>query len=310
MPKRMIDGEALWRSDKLRLVPVEFRAEYANLIPLAEADGTFEANCRKVWSDVYSYNRDDITSDLVEDILAAFEKAGMLIRKTDENGKLWGKFVGIETRLPADSQKGRYKQGKAQLFTTSIQTPEDIQSTSRVDQEDIKLGLDRLGKDRIAIGERQSVAEDLINPEPTYREGAYPGKSPKILHNYIVEAWQRVKGLSAIARYPSRYPQKWEEHCQNHSGDLIIPAFELWAREEGIYSQNEYPVTGYLQNAAKYLEMILPTKKPKKPKKKPEDLTPELEAQFAASDAATRAEIEESERKYQEEQALINNRIF
>ena len=36
MPKRVIDGEGLWRSEKLaRVQPEKFRAEYANQIPLA-----------------------------------------------------------------------------------------------------------------------------------------------------------------------------------------------------------------------------------------------------------------------------------
>jgi hypothetical protein len=45
MPKRVIDGEGLWHSDKLALVePPSFRAEYACLLPLALANGVFEAN--------------------------------------------------------------------------------------------------------------------------------------------------------------------------------------------------------------------------------------------------------------------------
>src|ERR1700722_13635695 len=97
MPKRLVDGEALWRSDKLAQVqPPEFRSEYANLIPLAESDGSFEANARRVWTEVYSYNRPDVTPDLVEDMLNEFERVGMIRRTKDENGKVWGIFIGIE----------------------------------------------------------------------------------------------------------------------------------------------------------------------------------------------------------------------
>jgi hypothetical protein len=84
MPKRVLDGEALWRSDKLaRVQPASFRAEFANLLPLALANGVFEANARRVWSTVYSYNRPEVTVEGVEQILAEFERVGLLLRWTD-----------------------------------------------------------------------------------------------------------------------------------------------------------------------------------------------------------------------------------
>jgi hypothetical protein len=159
MPKRLVDGEALWRSNKLNQVqPLNFRAEYANLIPLAEADGTFEADPRRVWADVYSFNRPDVRVGQVEDILKAFEKAGMLVRKTDENGKIWGKFMGIETRLPAKSLRGRYKQGKADLFNGIDGTQDKVKSASRGGQEVVLTGLDRFGLDRFGLeGNQEAV---------------------------------------------------------------------------------------------------------------------------------------------------------
>jgi hypothetical protein len=75
MPKRVIDGEGVWRSDKFTQVePPSFRAEYTNLLPLALANGSFEVNARCIWSTVYSYNRPDITIAHVEQILAEFER--------------------------------------------------------------------------------------------------------------------------------------------------------------------------------------------------------------------------------------------
>lgn len=51
MPKRIVDGEGLWRSDKLaEVTPAWIKAEYANLVPLALANGSFEANPRRIWS--------------------------------------------------------------------------------------------------------------------------------------------------------------------------------------------------------------------------------------------------------------------
>jgi hypothetical protein len=106
MPKRVIDGEGLWRSDKLAQVePPSFRAEYACLLPLALANGVFEANPRRIWATVYSYNRPDVGVEQVEKILAEFERVKLLFRWMDA-GKAWGYFVGIEKpgRLPAPSR--------------------------------------------------------------------------------------------------------------------------------------------------------------------------------------------------------------
>jgi hypothetical protein len=104
MPKRIIDGEGVWRSDKLAQVePSSFRSEYTNLLPLALANGSFEVNARRIWSTVYSYNRPDIALAQVEQMLAEFERVKLRFRWIDDaTGKEWGYWVGIEKagRLP------------------------------------------------------------------------------------------------------------------------------------------------------------------------------------------------------------------
>lgn len=122
MPKRIIDGDALWRSHKLSLVqPVSFRAEFANLIPLALANGVFEADPDLIWATAYAYNRPDVSRENVAAILAEFEHVGLLLRWVDVNGipkalngipnegKVWGYWIGIEKpgRLPGQSRQGK-----------------------------------------------------------------------------------------------------------------------------------------------------------------------------------------------------------
>lgn len=253
----MIDGEALWRSDKLNKVePIEFRAEYANLLPLALGDGTFEANPRRVWADVYSYNRPDITLELVEEILSEFERVGILVRKTDENGKIWGLWVGIESRLPSESTRDRYKTGKSNLFSNIVsekQYREDVATESRPNRDRVMLGLDRIGLD---MNRSESISADDIPGR--FVAGMYPNKNPKKLHKSIVEIWQKHRGPSAVARYPSRFPERWNELCENHSGDIIVPAFELWTVEEGMFIETDYPVTNFLKSASAYMERVVP----------------------------------------------------
>lgn len=110
MPKRVVDGEGVWRSKKIKMMKIEYRAEYANLIPLAEANGVFEADTEAIWADVYAFNRPDISVDAVGDILDELERVGLL-RRWQENGKTWGYWEGIEKsgRLPKPSEVVKYK---------------------------------------------------------------------------------------------------------------------------------------------------------------------------------------------------------
>lgn len=117
LPKRIIDGEGVWRSEKLsRVMPVWIRAEYANLIPLALANGVFESDPALIWSQVYSFNRPDIKAADVVTILEAFEVQKLLFRWFHE-GKMWGYWVGIEKpgRLPGESRRGVNEKIGAQL---------------------------------------------------------------------------------------------------------------------------------------------------------------------------------------------------
>ena len=111
MPKRIVDGEGIWKSDKIAQVePPRYRAEYANLLPLALANGSFECNARAIWATSYSYNRPDITPEDVAAILEEFERAKLLFRWT-VSGKTWGFWVGIDKpgRLPSEARlNGRH----------------------------------------------------------------------------------------------------------------------------------------------------------------------------------------------------------
>lgn len=111
-PKRVIHGEGIWNSDKLASVdPIWVRAEYANLVPLALANGVFEFNVKRIWATVYAYNRPDITVEKVKEIFDSLVRAGLLFVWSDSaTGKQWGFWVGIDKtgRLPSKSrlQKG------------------------------------------------------------------------------------------------------------------------------------------------------------------------------------------------------------
>ncbi len=110
MPKRVIDGEGLWRSDKIASIePAWIRPEFANLVPLARANGSFECNMRLVYTQVYAYNRPEVTIEMVAQILAELQRVKLLFRWTDAGGKSWGYWIGINQpgRLPSPSRVDR-----------------------------------------------------------------------------------------------------------------------------------------------------------------------------------------------------------
>jgi hypothetical protein len=91
-----------------KVQPLAFRGEYANLLPLALANGSFECHPTMIWSDVYSFNRPDITPEIVVAILDELERVKLLFRWKAEDGVVWGYWVGIEKpgRLPGRSRWG------------------------------------------------------------------------------------------------------------------------------------------------------------------------------------------------------------
>lgn len=110
MPKRIVDGEGVWRSSKVRRLKKEHSGEFANLLPLSEANGVFEVDVHKIWSEVYSYNRDHITKVNVYEILKDLVSVGLLL-VWEEDDKTWGSWEGVDKpgRLPSSSEQRKYK---------------------------------------------------------------------------------------------------------------------------------------------------------------------------------------------------------
>lgn len=169
MPKRMVDGDRIWTSDKLRSVePEEWRFHYTNLLPLALANGSFECTPGRVLRDVYFYLRPSVCLEDVENILREYERVRLLFRWRDEHGKVWGFWVGItsEGLLPAKAHvdRGDYKKGKeppADLLQKFIDGeiesgllpttpgPPPVLPLELTTLPPVGVGKGRLGKDRI-----------------------------------------------------------------------------------------------------------------------------------------------------------------
>jgi len=108
MPKRVIDFDAMWGSDKLAACAEWAQAEYAWLYGLADACGCFElTNLRVIWGRVAAIRR-NLSLERLEQIFHEFHDKGLLF-VWEENGKRYGHWTGSDVpgRLPAPSWRVR-----------------------------------------------------------------------------------------------------------------------------------------------------------------------------------------------------------
>src|SRR3989442_10140916 len=104
MPKRVIDFDALWASDKLAACAAWAQAEYAWLYGLADGNGSFElTNLRVIWGRVAAI-RKNLSLERLEQIFEEFRANGLLF-VWEENGKTYGHWTNSDLpgRLPPPS---------------------------------------------------------------------------------------------------------------------------------------------------------------------------------------------------------------
>ena len=108
MPKRVLDFDALWASDKLAACAEWAQSEYAWLYGLADASGSFEmTNLRVIWGRVAAI-RKNLSLERLQEIFDEFIARGLLFT-WNENGKRYGHWTGSDVpgRLPAPSWRAR-----------------------------------------------------------------------------------------------------------------------------------------------------------------------------------------------------------
>lgn len=108
MPKRVIDFDAMWGSDKLAACAAWAQGEYAWLYGLADASGCFElTNLRVIWGRVAA-NRGNLTIERLEQVFAEFQDKGLLF-VWEHEGKRYAHWTGSDVpgRLPPPSWRMR-----------------------------------------------------------------------------------------------------------------------------------------------------------------------------------------------------------
>ena len=111
MPKRIIDGEGMWASDKLASCSPEVRGWYSWLYPLADPHGNLELTNLPVILGKVGAIRPELNLEFLERILWEFENAGLLFT-WESNGKRYGHWTKSELpgRLPPKSHRSnRYE---------------------------------------------------------------------------------------------------------------------------------------------------------------------------------------------------------
>jgi hypothetical protein len=108
MPKRVIDFDAMWGSDKLAACAPWAQTEYAWLYGLADASGCFEVtNLRVIWGRVAAI-RANLTLERLEQVFAEFQDKGLLF-VWEHAGKRYAHWTGSDVpgRLPPPSWRIR-----------------------------------------------------------------------------------------------------------------------------------------------------------------------------------------------------------
>jgi hypothetical protein len=109
MPKRVIDFDAMWASDKLASCEESVRGEYAWLYGLADANGSFEiTNLRAIVGRV-SVIRPKLTVKRIEHIFKEFFERGLMFI-WEQDGKKYAHWTGSDKpgRLPVAAHRARY----------------------------------------------------------------------------------------------------------------------------------------------------------------------------------------------------------
>ncbi len=168
MPKRVIDFDAMWASDKLAACPAWAQAEYAWLYGLADSNGSFElTNLRVIWGKVAAI-RKDLALARLEQVFDEFHARGLLFT-WEENGKRYGHWTNSDQpgRLPPPSWRVRLERlappvPQAALAAYTQQFARGAPREPAAARPSTSLGA---GKDGLEAAQGQEVERELTGQE-------------------------------------------------------------------------------------------------------------------------------------------------
>jgi hypothetical protein len=232
-------NEAAWKSDKVfNIQPVEWRAEYAWVYSIALADGTFEASPRLVWMVAYASVRPDWDIEKVGHLLDELARVGLLRRTQDEQGKVWGRWVGSEKFLPSQERckTNRYKTGRGDLFS-DVAAPAQRPESDGAAPAQRPLGIGVGG----GVGEGLGTGEGVGSGSPKNSE-----TEPQVKGPVVSEASSSL--ANTVAPTPAPNPEDFTSRidyaaaCHKagvlpvarraRRGTLTADEYDLWQSDE------------------------------------------------------------------------------
>lgn len=210
MPRRIIDGDAIWESDKLATCVTKIPATVAVYYPwfycLADANGSFEmTNVRVIHSKV-AVNLPFLKKIHVEIILKEFEENGLLF-VWKQNGKRYGHWSCSDKdgRLPPASIRDRYGKNAPPVPSVELSEYEDKW---------------RPGLDKVKSESGQDLDVDLdVDLDWKGKEQAAP-LAPAPLAHPLSEIWQQEHGpLPRVLELDSTRLRKCRLRMKNHASD-------------------------------------------------------------------------------------------
>jgi hypothetical protein len=290
VPKRIVDGEALWTSGTLKLLPKADALAlfvYCWLLPIAESNGVFEFDVSAIHARTMQYH-DIFTEDELAEYLKLYNEYGLLFI-WQNYGKQYGFWVNINKkgRLPKAGQYScdlpnppvdqlnRYISSSRKKLTDEnnrreslykIDVSEMTQYPEVYEKEEdnylpsstptpsglgLGIGLDR-GREKSSslAGERSSG---------TYKQGefSYADKKPDKIYSIFVEKWETAVGAGAVCKKPHQQGWTWfVQTCEAAEADTLVPAFELWSAEHADPG-NHTPIGDFLRNLAEYTQRLV-----------------------------------------------------
>lgn len=203
MPKRIIDGEAMYGSDKLHRCPLWIRKEYPWLYPLADCNGNFELNLRVIAGKLWP-NRPDLTEKKLEQIFQIFNQEGLAF-VWEVGGRRYLHWTASERigRLPPPSQRSRKYE---KTFAPTI-PPKPYRKYLQQFSEKYFLGEPKalpyqakakvvgLGYSRARVGAKATATEEKPPPapnDPPFFRGQKLRITPEN-HKKLLEAYPNLK---------------------------------------------------------------------------------------------------------------------
>jgi len=188
MPKRVIDFDAVWASDKLSHCAPWARAEYTWIYGLADSNGSFElTNLRVIFGRAYAI-RDDVTIEHLSRAIEEFQAKGLLF-VWEENGKKYGHWTGSDLpgRLPPPSWRARLErlappvpQAALANYLSSFSSSRLKALPGKAQGQDLDLVLDLDREVEAAAAPAPASEEQKSKPPVSSPGGAFVFDHPRV----------------------------------------------------------------------------------------------------------------------------------